>query len=83
MTTVYISPLDDTAKKRLLKAVAARGQANGLEAAAVVMSKMAEGSMRVVGTNAIRDAAQAIRDKAAAIRKEADAEIAALEATCN
>jgi len=82
-TTVYIPPFDDAAKQRLLKAVANRGQANGIEAAAHVIVKVIEEHMRVVGTNTLRDVVAVLREKAAAIRKDADAAIAELEAANN
>jgi hypothetical protein len=79
MATLHIAPLDDVTKRRLLSAVAQRGKASGLKAAAKLLTALCEGRMRVVGTNDIKDLAAAITEKAAEIRSEADAEIAALE----
>lgn len=81
--TVYIPPFDDASKQRLLKAVASRGQANGIEAAAHVLVKLIDEHMRVVGTNTLRDVVAALREKATEIRKDADAAIAELEAANN
>lgn len=80
MTTVHIDPLDDTAKRQLLKAVADRGQAAGLEAAAKILTEMVACHNRVVGTNTIRDLVTAMNEKAASIRQGAEATIKALEA---
>jgi len=77
---VYIAPLDDDAKKQLLKAVADRGYANGLTAAAELLKKCADGHMRVVGTNTLRDLAEALLDKAGHLRHNADGQIKTLEA---
>ena len=77
---VYIDPLSDESKKQLFKAVADRGYANGLTAAAEVLKQCADGHMRVVGTNTIRDIAEALAEKATALRLAADAKVAALEA---
>ena len=52
--TIHIEPFDDATKKRLLKAVAARGQASGLAAAAKLIAMMADHKRRVVGTNEIK-----------------------------
>ncbi len=76
---MYIAPLDDKTKKRLLAAVANRGKASGLEAAAMLIGKLAENRMRVVGTREIKELAAAIAEKAAEIRATADGEIAAME----
>ena len=80
MTTVHIAPLDDAAKKQLLKAVADRGYANGLDAAAKILDALAEGRMRVVGTNEIREISGALKGKAAHLRHNADGAIKTLEA---
>ena len=77
---MYIAPLDDKTRRRLLKAVADRGQAAGIEAAAKVIEVMASHKGRVVGTNDLRNAVAAMRERAAEIRATADAEIAAMEA---
>jgi len=82
MATITIAPFDDAAKKALLKAVADRGYANGLKAAAVLLDRLAAEHMRVVGTNTVRDVAGALRDKAASLHATADETIKALEATC-
>lgn len=76
---MYISPLDDDSKKRLLRAVADSGKASGIEAVAKIIADMANHKGRVVGTNALRDLVQMLNEEAGAIRASADAEIAALE----
>lgn len=76
----YIDPLNDEAKKQLFKAVADRGYANGLTAAAELLKKCADGHMRVVGTNTLRDIADALLEKATALRSAAETKIAAMEA---
>lgn len=81
MTTVHIDPLDDAAKKQLLKAVADRGYANGLDAAAQILAALVDGRMRVVGTNEIREITAALKSKAAHLRSNADGAIRTLEAT--
>lgn len=65
MSTIHIDPLDDESKKALLKAVADRGYANGLKAASIMLEKLVDQRMRVVGTNTIRDIATALREKTA------------------
>lgn len=77
---IHISPFDDANKKRLFAAVADRGKASGIEAAAKIVAEMANHKGRVVGTNALRDLAELLNDKAAQLRAGADAEIKALEA---
>ena len=77
--SIYIPPLDDAAKRQLLKAVAECGQAAGLEAAAEMLTQMTEAHTGVVGTNTIKDAARAMRDKAHQIRRVADGKIRDLE----
>lgn len=77
---IHIAPLDDDAKRQLLKAVADRGYANGLDAAAELLSRMADDHMRVVGTNSIRELAEVLRDKAVHMRHNADGAIRTLEA---
>lgn len=77
---VYINPLNDEAKKQLLKAVADRGYANGLTAAAELLKKLADEHMRVVGTNTIREIAGALLAKAGHLRHNADGAIKTLEA---
>ncbi len=79
MATVTLAPFDDASKRKLLAAVAGRGQASGLEAAAKILVGMADSATRVVGTNTIRDAAAALVEKAARIRAAADADIADLQ----
>lgn len=81
MTTVHIAPLDDAAKQALIKAVSQQGYANGLKAASILLDKMAEQHMRVVGTNAVRNLAAALRSKAVELRHEAHRQITDLEAT--
>lgn len=80
MTTVHIEPLDDAAKKQLIKAVADRGYANGLDAAAQILTALVEGRMRVVGTGEIKEIAAALKGKAAHLRHNADGAIKTLEA---
>lgn len=80
MTKVYISPLDDTSKRRLIAAVADKGKANGLEAAAKIFEALADHRRRVVGTGELKMAAASLRESAAEIRKAADGIIADLEA---
>lgn len=77
---MHIAPLDDTTKRRLFAAVANRGKASGLEAAAKLIERLAEGRMRVVGTREIKELAAIVAEKAGEIRASADAEIAAMEA---
>lgn len=78
--TITIAPLDDVSKRRLMQAVAARGQAAGLLGASKLVAMMADHKRRVVGTAEIKDLAAALAAKAAEIKAEADAQIAALEA---
>lgn len=80
MINVHIDQLDDAAKKQLLKAVADRGYANGLDAAAKILDALAEGRMRVVGTNEIREISGALKGKAAHLRNNADGALRTLEA---
>lgn len=80
MTTVHIDPLDDAAKQALIKAVSQQGYANGLKAASILLDKMAEQHMRVVGTNAVRNLASVLREKAVELRREASRQITDLEA---
>lgn len=77
--TIHIEPHDDATKKRLLKAVAARGQASGIEAAAKLIAMMADHKRRVVGTSEVKALAEALSEKAAEIKAGADLEIAELE----
>lgn len=77
---IRIAPLDDAIKKRLFQAVAQRGHAAGLEAASKILLNLAGQSMRVVGTNTIKELAAALQEKATATRRAADADIAAMEA---
>ena len=77
---MHNAPLDDETKKRLFRAVAARGQAAGLEAASKILDAMAANATRVVGTNTVKDTAEMLRAKAREIRSSADAEFAAMEA---
>lgn len=81
MAKVTIAPLDDEAKRTLLKAVADRGQASGLEAAAKILDALAAEGMRVVATNEIREIASALRGKAVHLRRNADGALKTLEAT--
>lgn len=76
---MYIRPLDDDSKKRLLRAVADQGKASGIEAVAKIVAEMANHKGRVVGTNALRDLVEMLNEKASEIRASAEAEIAALE----
>lgn len=80
MTTVHIEPLDDAAKRALIKAVSEQGYANGLKAASIMLDKMADAHTRVVGTNSVRDLAAALRDKSVELRRTATDAIAALDA---
>lgn len=80
MTTVHIEPLDDAAKRALIKAVSEQGYANGLKAASIMLDKMADAHMRVVGTNSVRDLAAALRAKSVELRRTATDAIAALDA---
>lgn len=80
MATVHIDPLDDGAKQALIKAVSQQGYANGLKAASILLDKMAEEHMRVVGTNAVRHLASVLREKAVELRREAHQKITDLEA---
>lgn len=80
MPDMHISPFDDATKRRLLVAVANRGKASGVEAAAKIVAEMANHKGRVVGTNSLRELAAMLLEKAAEIRSAADAEIAAMEA---
>lgn len=80
MATVMIEPLDDAAKKALIKAVADRGYAQGLKAAAMLLEKMATGRMRVVGTNDVKELASVLMEKSDELHKVASDQIAALEA---
>lgn len=82
MATITIAPLDDAAKKALIKAVADRGYANGLKAAAELLDQLPADHMRVVRAKSVRDVAAALRDKAARMHATADDTIKALEATC-
>jgi len=77
--TIHIEPHDDATKKRLLKAVAARGQAAGIAAAAKLIAMMADHKRRVIGTNEIRELAEELSKKAAEIKAGADREIAEME----
>lgn len=76
---MYISQLDDDSKRRLLRAVADRGKASGIEAVAKIIAEMANHKGRVVGTNELRDLVEMLHGKASEIRASAEAEIAALE----
>lgn len=73
-------PREREPKERLFRAVAARGQAYGLEAASRILDAMAANATRVVGTNTVKETAEMIRAMAREIRSSADAEIAAMEA---
>ena len=79
MAPIHIEPFDDAAKRKLLKAVADRGQASGLEAAASILGELITAHNRVVGTNTLRDVAAALKDKATRIREQADTAIKSLE----
>lgn len=76
---MYVAPFDDETKKRLFRAVAERGKASGIEAAAKIVAEMANHKGRVVGTNALRELAGLLDEKAKEIRAAADAEISAME----
>lgn len=80
---IRLEPLDDARRKRLLSAVASRGKASGIEAAAKIVAEMANHKGRVVGTNALRDLSDLLATKAQELRAIADADIAALEAETN
>lgn len=80
MATVHIDPLDDVAKRALIKAVSEQGYANGLKAASIMLDKMADAHTRVIGTNAVREVAAALREKAVELRRSATDQISALEA---
>lgn len=74
MTTVQIEQFE-----RLLKAVADRGQAAGLEAAARILDELAAAHMRVVGTSTIKEVAAAFREEATKVRGQADVTISSME----
>lgn len=76
---ITIAPLDHEAKEQLLKAVADRGYANGLKASAKLVEHLAEGAMRVVGTNALRDIVTILREKSAELDAKASASIKELQ----
>ena len=76
---INLAPLDEARRTRLLRAVADRGKASGIEAAAKIVAEMANHKGRVVGTTALRDLAALLADKAHDIRTAADAEVKALE----
>lgn len=76
---VHLDQFDDASKKKLLNAVAERGKASGLEAAAAILIEMADAHTRFVGTNTIKDVARAFSDKAANLREQADDAIKRLQ----
>lgn len=80
MTTLNIKPFDDAAKRRLLAAVANRGKASGLTAAAKALEHLAASHTRVVGTNTVKEMSALLHEKAAALRAAAETEIAELSA---
>lgn len=78
--TIHIAPFDDISKKRLIKAVADKGKASGLEAAAQILIAMAGGHHWNVPTVTVREMAEMLKEKAADIRGQADSEMKLLEA---
>ena len=79
VSTVHIAQFDDQAKRELLKAVADKGRASGLEVAVQILNEMANHKRRVVGTTEIRDVAEVLAGKAREMRAEAAATMKRLE----
>ena len=69
---------DQEKRRELVRAATEMGRALGLRQSAKVFRKMAEQSMRVVGTNDIKDAADAIERLADELDAKAQADIASV-----
>jgi hypothetical protein len=68
----------DEARRALVKAAGDQGYANGLDGAAKVLRTVADNSTRVVGTNTLKDLAEAMERKANRIRAAASATVGSI-----